>query len=125
MARSARLVWVLCLAIGTCTHVASLIKCGWCSVGIPVASAVFWNSLAVLDPLAAVVLFVRPRAGVMLTMVIMVADVAHNVWAVTALGAMVWPVVAQAAFLAFALATAPAIWRAWPAPNPGRGPASP
>lgn len=109
LAHPARTVWALCLAIGTCTHVAALIY-GW-SDRVPIASVVFWNSLTVLDPLAAVLLFLRPRIGVALTLAIMVSDVGHNVWAIAAFGAMVWPVVAQALFLIFVLATARLIWR--------------
>jgi hypothetical protein len=109
LAGSARLVWALCLAIGTSTHIASLIY-GW-NDRVPLPSVIFWNSLTVLDPLAAVLLFLRPRVGVVLTLAIMLADVAHNIWAITAFGAMVWPVAAQAVFLIFVLATAPSIWR--------------
>ena len=68
-------------------------------------------------PLVAVLLFLRPRAGVVITVAIMVSDVAHNVWAVTAMGAMVWPVVAQGAFLAFVTGTAPMVWRDLSAPS--------
>jgi hypothetical protein len=109
----ARLIWALCLAIGTCTHIASLIE-GW-NDRVPVASIVFWDSLTILDPLAAVLLFLRPRIGVVLTLAIMLSDVAHNVWAITAFQAMVWPVVAQALFLIFVLATASLVWRGAPA----------
>ncbi|WP_293901188.1 hypothetical protein [Phenylobacterium sp.] len=103
------MVWALCLAIGTCTHVATLIY-GW-NDRVPLASVIFWNSLTVLDPLAAVLLFLRPRLGVVLTLAIMVSDVGHNIWAIAAFDAMVWPVAAQALFLIFVLATAPLIWR--------------
>jgi hypothetical protein len=120
--RHARLIWALCLAVGTCTHVASLIY-GW-NDRVPAPSAVFWNALTVLDPLAAVLLFLRPRMGVALTLAIMLSDVAHNVWAIGAFGAIAWPVVVQAAFLVFVLATARLIWRdapgVWgPAQRPG------
>jgi len=103
------MVWALCLAIGTCTHIAALIY-GWHD-RVPFASVIFWNSLTVLDPLAGVLLFLRPRVGVVLTLAIMVSDVAHNIWASAAFEAMVWPVAAQAVFLIFVLATARLIWR--------------
>jgi len=41
----------------------------------------------------------------------MLTDVAHNVWAVAAYNALMWPVAMQAAFLAFVLSTAHLIWR--------------
>jgi hypothetical protein len=106
------MVWALCLAIGTCTHIAALIY-GW-NDRVPFASLIFWNSLTVLDPLAAALLFLRPRIGVVLTLAIMVSDVGHNIWAIAAFEAMVWPVAAQALFLIFVLATARLIWREAP-----------
>jgi len=109
LAQPARMVWALCLAIGTCTHVAALVY-GW-NGHVPFGSRIFWNSLTVLDPLAAAALFLRPRIGVILTLAIMVADVGHNIWAIGAFEAMVWPVVLQALFLIFVLATAHLIWR--------------
>jgi hypothetical protein len=112
LAQPARMVWALCLAIGTCTHIAALIY-GW-NDRVPFASLIFWNSLTVLDPLAAALLFLRPRIGVVLTLAIMVSDVGHNIWAIAAFEAMVWPVAAQALFLIFVLATARLIWREAP-----------
>jgi hypothetical protein len=109
LAQPARLVWALCLTIGTCTHVAALIY-GW-NDRVPLPSLIFWDSLTVLDPLAAILLFLRPRIGVALTLAIMVSDVVHTIWAIAAFAAMVWPVVAEALFLIFVLATAHLIWR--------------
>jgi hypothetical protein len=100
------------LAIGTCTHIAGLINHGWGFGGdIPLASVIFWNSLTILDPLAAALLFLKPRIGVLATIAIMVSDVAHNWWVVAAFGGIVWMVVAESAFLIFVLATAHLIWR--------------
>ena len=100
------------MAIGTCTHIAGLIKHGWNFGGvIPLVSAIYWNSLTIIDPLAAALLFLRPRIGVLATITIMVSDVAHNWWVVTTFGGIVLMVVAQSAFLIFALATAHLIWR--------------
>jgi hypothetical protein len=42
------------------------------------ASKIFWALLTLLDPLAALLLFVRPRAGLALTVAIIVCDVLHN-----------------------------------------------
>ncbi|MGH6966611.1 MAG: hypothetical protein ACREE0_19185 [Phenylobacterium sp.] len=97
------------MAIGTCTHGAALIY-GW-NNRVPFASVIFWNSLTVLDPLAAALLFLRPRIGVVLTLAIMVSDVGHNIWAIAAFEANVWLVAAQVLFLIFVLVTARLIWR--------------
>lgn len=42
------------------------------------ASEIFWALLTLLDPFAALLLFVRPRAGLALTVAIIVCDVLHN-----------------------------------------------
>jgi hypothetical protein len=110
-AQPARLTWALCLAIGTCTHVAHLFSNGWAPPALPLATSIFWDALTFLDPLAAVLLFVRPRVGLVATLAIMVADVAHNVWFIAAFGGVVWMVVAQAVFLVFVLATTRLVWR--------------
>jgi hypothetical protein len=110
-AKAVRRIWALCLAIGTCTHVAELILSGGAYPGYPPATVIFWNALTVLDPLAAALLFWKPRLGVLATLAIMLGDVIHNTWAVAAHGAMIWPVALQAAFLAFVLVTAHLIWR--------------
>lgn len=81
-ARLARLIWVLCLLIGTGFHLVDLIGSGGAYPGYPVGTVVFWNALTVLDPVAATLLFWRPRLGVVVTLAIMLTDVAHNVWAV-------------------------------------------
>lgn len=47
---------------------------------IPLASKVYWDALAFLDPSAAVLLFLKPRSGVRLTMLIIVSDVLHNTY---------------------------------------------
>jgi hypothetical protein len=91
--------------------VTELVLWGGAHPGYPLATVVVWNALTVLDPLAAALLFWKPRVGVLFTLAIMLADVGHNSWAVAAHGAMVWPVVIQAAFLMFVAATAPLIWR--------------
>jgi len=80
----------------------------------PLAVNVFWTSLAVFDPLGALLLNVRPRAGIVLTIVIMTADVSVNVIAFRHFGLLsllnfgLW---LQAAFCLFALLCAPHVWR--------------
>jgi hypothetical protein len=88
--------------------------------GVPLVPSVFWTSLTFLDPLAVLLLFVRPRPGVALTVAIIVTDVIHNTWLNQYLG--VRPGVeyaAQVAFLVFVLATAKTAWRLRPAPACG------
>ena len=85
------------------------------------ASAAFWTSLTALDPLAAIVLFVRPNTGVVATGSIIVADVMHNLWITARLAlphrsiaAMTIDplVVSQVAFLLFVAVTSRIAWTA-------------
>lgn len=93
---------------------------GWLPAQLPVATALYWSSLTFLDPLAAILLFVRPRAGVGLTVAIIVSDVAHNLWFTTTHTprtsfvhnvASSTFLMSQIAFLIFVGATAPWAWR--------------
>jgi hypothetical protein len=116
-----RCVYALCLLVATCTHATALIQHGifWDYGGIGWLSAAFWTSLTVADPVAAVLLFVAPRRGLILTAGIIGLDVLHNTivfrddllhpsalraWTLLALGF-------QVAFLLFVIAT---IRFAWP-----------
>jgi hypothetical protein len=81
-------------------------------------STVFWTSLAIADPVTAVCLFVRPRAGLVLTSGIIGLDVLHNaivfrdmlfqpperhIWTYAAFGL-------QVVFLLFVIATVRVAW---------------
>ena len=77
-----RLTYAVCLLGGAATHVAVLVSHGlsWDYGGVPMLTRVFWASLAFLDPLAALLLLVRPRIGLSLTLAIITSDVVHNTW---------------------------------------------
>jgi len=116
-----RLIYAASLLGATINHVRIVAKHGllWDYGGVPVASAAFWTSLTVLDPLAAILLIARPNAGVLATAVIILSDVIHNLWmtARTAqpdqflVAVTSDPFVAsQIAFLLFVAATAPIAW---------------
>jgi hypothetical protein len=125
--RSGRLirgVYALCLLVGTSTHAATLIQHGvfWDYGGVGWASAAFWTSLVVADPAAAVCLFAWPRAGLAMTGVIIVLDVAHNAVAFREVllrpaAGHLWTYAAfglQVAFLLFVAATIRRAWREAP-----------
>jgi hypothetical protein len=79
----------------------------------PLAFNVFWTSLAVADPLGALLLNVRPRAGILLTLAIMIADVSINLAAFGHFGLFApanWRLWCQIGFALFALTAAPRIW---------------
>jgi hypothetical protein len=112
-----RTVYAVCLVGATCVHVGTHIQYGVLlgtleGYGYPVVTRYFWSSLTLLDPLAALLMFIRPRAGVSLAGVIIVSDVAHNSWILHHFGrapdAAYW---AQVAFLAFLLGTGKIAWQ--------------
>ncbi len=68
------------MLMGTSTHVVWAIQNGLLSekYNASLFSTLFWDSLTFLDPLAALLLIIKPKAGLYLTLVIIVADVIHN-----------------------------------------------
>lgn len=106
-----RVSYAICLLGATCTHVAMLWKHGvlWDYGGVHLFTRIYWTSLTVLDPLAALLLFVHPRVGFILTALIIVSDVLHN----TLVGVSPWnPMyLSQVAFLLFVAATVYTAWR--------------
>jgi hypothetical protein len=112
-----RSIYAGCLAGATCVHVATHVQYGVLlgaleARGFSPFTRFFWSSLTLLDPLAALLMFVRPRAGLVLTGVVIVSDVAHNSWIldhfVMSPDAAYW---AQVAFLLFLFATIRVAWR--------------
>ncbi len=115
-----RTIYAACLIGASINHVRAIIAAGWLPDNLPLASAVYWSSLTVLDPLAAVLLFVRPRWGIAATIAIILSDVVHNLWFVAVhpssasffqdvTTSMV--MMSQLAFLLFVAVTAPLAWR--------------
>ena len=75
-----RVVYAVCLVVATVNHIRLVHAWGWVPSHLPIATALYWSSLTFFDPLAAALLFVRPRAGIVLTIAIIASDVAHNSW---------------------------------------------
>jgi hypothetical protein len=114
-----RAIYALCLLGGTTTHVAIVVQHGlfWDYGGVPWMSAAFWTVLTLVDPLTVVLLFVRRNLGIATVALLIVADVAHNLWITARFhppllqGVVNSPaVMAQIAFLLFVFATAPFAW---------------
>ena len=116
-----RTIYAACLLGATFNHARLLVQHGllWDYGGVPLASAILWTSLTALDPLAVILLFVRPNIGVIVTSLIIVVDVVHNLW-ITAhyalphrflITATTDPfVISQVAFLLFVAMTTPVAW---------------
>ena len=68
------------MIVGTSTHVIWILQNGFLSdkYNAPFFSKIFWDSLAVLDPIAALLLVFRSKNGIILTAIIIVIDVFHN-----------------------------------------------
>ena len=116
-----RSVWAACLLIGGLNHARILLQHGllWDYGGVAWASAAYWSSLTIIDPLAAALLFVRPRPGIVTTVVLIVTNVVHNL-AITAQNtpdgelltrALSSPfIISQIVFMVFVGATARIAW---------------
>ncbi|HEX8400112.1 MAG TPA: hypothetical protein VF628_00245 [Allosphingosinicella sp.] len=75
-----RSIWAACLLIGGLNHARILLQHGlfWDYGGVAWPSATYWSSLTILDPLAALLLFARPKLGVVSTAALIVTNVIHN-----------------------------------------------
>ncbi|MFC5431388.1 hypothetical protein ACFPTO_21665 [Paraburkholderia denitrificans] len=108
-----RTLFALCLLGATFNHLRTIAQHGllWdygYGTAISPLSKVYWDTLAVLDPLAAVLLLLKPRVGVWLTVFIIVSDVLHNTYYVAAHNQ--WSAsfyLAQVGFLVVVLCLAP------------------
>ncbi len=68
------------MLMGTSTHLIWVLNKGFLSThyNAPFASKLFWDSLTFLDPIAALLLVFKPKAGIYLALIIMLVDVIHN-----------------------------------------------
>lgn len=103
---------------GASTHLVWSVNNGFLSekYNAPFFTMVFWDSLTFLDPLAAVLLIVKPKTGLWLTAAIIVVDVFHNSILLPLLSAREyfdvlslllrnWMIICQLVFLLFVLLT--------------------
>jgi hypothetical protein len=108
-----RTLFAACLLAATFNHARAILEHGvlW-DYGygnkIALTSKLYWALLTILDPLAAVLLFVKPKAGIWLTVAIIVSDVIHNTYYVATNDQWLAPFyLAQVAFLVMVLGLAP------------------
>lgn len=68
------------MLMGTFTHVQWIVNNGFLSdnYNAPILTKMFWDSLTFLDPIAATLLILRPKFGLILTLIIITFDVIHN-----------------------------------------------
>jgi hypothetical protein len=70
----------IAMLMGASTHLSWVFQNGFLSekYNAPFINMLFWDSLTFLDPLAALLLFIRPKIGLVLTLIIILTDVIHN-----------------------------------------------
>lgn len=108
-----RVLWSAGFLVGTTTHTIDLILGGvevYSAFPLPVR--LFWVSLTLFDPLVVVLLWTKPRAAVVIGLIVMVLDVSVNA-AVFVLSGSLSPfgIASQILFGCFVAATAPILWR--------------
>ena len=116
MARVARWIWVAAFLVGASTHARDIAAWGWLPYDFaPLAFNWFWSLLLPLDLAAAGLLALRQRAGVVLGIGIMLADVAVNAWFANRTGwlELYAALQLQCLFPGFALGTAWPLWTAF------------
>ena len=120
-----RILYAVCLTGAAWNHARILLEHGlrWNYGGIHPFYAAFWTSLTFLDAFAVLLLLARPRAGLVLTTLIIVSDVLINACAGLTYGIDLASFIAQFVFMVFVLGT---VRRAWhglePVATPARHP---
>lgn len=116
--RVVRVVWAACLLLATLNHARILAQHGlsWDYGGVSAASAFYWSSLTIVDPLAAPLLFIRPTIGIPLILAVITTNVANNLAILAKFSdtgeflsraISSWVIVSQVGFMFFAIGTAP------------------
>ncbi|MDQ0725322.1 hypothetical protein [Microbacterium sp. W4I20] len=106
------MMWVIGFLIGTTTHTADLIVGGLdVYTGFPPGLRLFWVTLTILDPVTAVLIYLRRRSGIVLGVTVMVVDIAVN-WTVFILvGGLSWfGIMSQSLFAVLTFVTARTLW---------------
>jgi hypothetical protein len=116
-----RSIWAACLLVAGLNHARLLVQHGlfFDYGGLNSISAIYQTSLTLLDPLAAALLFIRPKHGIVATMVLIITNVMHNLATIAHLAPegeflarASHPItLSQCGFMLFVLATARIAWR--------------
>lgn len=69
--------------IGTYTHLQAILIHGFLGQNAPLFYRIYWDSLIFFDPLAAVIVWIKPKWGIRLAILIMVTDILINCYAYT------------------------------------------
>ena len=82
-AKIALLLYAACLLAATCNHAMDIMAGGKLFpydrlFNAPLFSNLYWSSLLLADPAAAILLVISPTIGIIATMIIIITDVIHN-----------------------------------------------
>ena len=111
-----RILFACCLLIATANHIRADVSHGlfWdygYGPGTYLGSRIFWGALTFFDPIAALLLFIKPRAGIVLTAAIILVDVIHNTFYVALKQQWLEPFyLSQVAFLIVVFLLSPIAW---------------
>jgi hypothetical protein len=73
------IIYAICLTGAGLNHARDIVNGGWLPyTSVPSAVNWYWTSLIALDLLAATLLFIQPKAALLLTLAIIVSDVGIN-----------------------------------------------
>lgn len=107
-------IWITGLVVGGATHVFDNIYFGLLPYRFaPDWLNIYWSSLGLLDFLAVLLLWKKRKLGILLTIAIMVSNVAINSLALHSLGVFSesLPLQIQSLFLGFCLGSAYLLWQ--------------
>lgn len=77
--RIRHVIWTAGFLAGTYTHALDILNYGWLPYEFrPLPWNLYWTSLVILDPLAAILVWVRTQAGLILGVAIMASNVLVN-----------------------------------------------
>ena len=114
----AKIIWTAGFIIGTITHSLDIYHGGWLPYDFrPLGFNIYWTSLVFLDPLAAIVVWVRERWAVILGVAIMASNLLVSGYTAFIAGYedFYFGLGLQSAFAAFVFFAAWEHWRSAPA----------
>ena len=110
----AKIIWTAGFLIGTVTHALDIFHNGWLPYDFrPLPWHIYWTSLVILDPLAALLIWLRERWGVVLGVAIMASNVLVNAYTAFVAGydEFYFSLALQSVFAAFVFFAAWGHWR--------------
>ncbi|MFM0296131.1 MULTISPECIES: hypothetical protein [Paraburkholderia] len=108
-----RVIYALCLAGATWTHLQAVLTHGlsWDYGNVALFTRIYWTSLLFIDLVTALLPLVSPAIGLILCIAVIVTDVAHNSWFAPHHPIRMDLYLSQIVFLLFVAFTVRTAWR--------------